>query len=131
LVSNILRFKVTLSLLFVVSCSNSLDPDCNDFRDGIIEVDISDTVKVNQVYDVEVTYGAPNLCYKFKELTTSFDNSNLIINAAICNTQKSNEGCPQSPLYGEETTTIVFKREGKFSIVINDDSFYKTVWVEE
>lgn len=57
MISNILKFIVTLSVSFIVSCSNNVDPDCNDFRDGIIEVDIPDTVKVNQVYDVESLMG--------------------------------------------------------------------------
>ncbi len=124
------KVLIILILIFVLSCDNSVDPDCNVYRTGIIEVDIPDTVKVNQEYEIEVAYGAPNLCYQFKELTTEVANNNLTISAAICDNSKSDEDCPQSLLYGEETTTVVFKTEGSYSVFINDDSLYKTVWVE-
>ena len=130
MIVKILKITVLILVSLIVSCTNSVDPDCDIYRNGIIEVDIPDTVKVNQEYEIEVAYGAPNLCYQFKELTTEFSNNNLTISAAICDNSNSDEDCPQSPLYGEETTTVVFKTEGGYSVFINDDSFYKTVWVE-
>lgn len=128
--SKIRIILLIVSIFLVYSCNNGTDFDCINYSTGIIDVEIPDTVNINQEYEVEVSYGAPNLCYEFKELNTKLDNNKLILNAAICKNQKPNTACPQSPLYGEVSTTIVFNRTGDFSIVINDGSLYKTVWAE-
>ena len=121
---------VLLSVFFIlISCSDESLTNCNYNIGEIMEVTIPDTVIVNKVYEVEIEYSLPNICYSFKKIETEIDNKNLNIDILAC--KNSDGDCPQALVYRTVKKEIVFSEMGTFNISLEYNPNYKKVLVIE
>ncbi len=123
--------KILYILIFFLSlsCKDTSELDCQIKGGGIENIEIQDTLKLNEEYKLKLIYWKPDPCFVLEKISSTFNDSSVLFKAEICYRRNENTICPSIIVVDTTYKKLIFSKSGMFEVFINDTILVKKVMV--